>query len=125
MIVQVDASSPVPLFEQLRAQFVRLIASGQLAAGDRLPAIRQLASDLDMARGTVAKVYDALVRDGYVATNGRHGTVVLEPPSTVVTSADLAGAADAMAVVAAQLGIERPQSHLALDAAIDRLDTDT
>lgn len=121
MIIHVDERSAVPLFEQVRRQFVRLIASGQLAAGDQLPPIRQLANDLDIARGTIAKVYDALVRDGYVATNGRHGTIVLDTPSGTMTSADLDAAADALAVVVTQLDLDAKQAHLALDAALDRL----
>ncbi len=35
MIVQVDPSSAVPVFEQLRVQIERLIASGQLLPGTR------------------------------------------------------------------------------------------
>ena len=76
MIVQVDPGSPVPVFEELRAQIERLIASGQLAVGDSLPPIRQPAADLGLARGTVNKVYEALARDELVETAGRNGTTV-------------------------------------------------
>ena len=62
MIVQVDSASPVPVFEQLRAQIERLIVSGQFAPGAKLPPIRHLAADLGLARGTVNKVHDALAR---------------------------------------------------------------
>ena len=59
MIVHIDTESAVPVFEQLRSQIERLIASGQLRPGSKLPPIRQLATDLNLARGTVNKVYDA------------------------------------------------------------------
>lgn len=121
MIVHVDATSPVPVFEQLRAQIERLIASGQLRAGSKLPTIRQLANDLDVARGTVNKVYDALARDGLVETAGRHGTIVLDRRHALVTSADLDSAADTLAVVASQLGFDDEAVHRALDAALRRL----
>lgn len=120
MIVHVDASSAVPVFEQLRVQIERMIASGQLRPGSRLPAIRDLAKDLGLARGTVNKVYDLLARDGLVATSGRHGTVVLDPPPMTTTDADLINAADAVALVALQLGHDRAAAHRALDAAFDR-----
>jgi GntR family transcriptional regulator len=135
VIVRVDATSPVPVFEQLREQIARLIVAGALAPGDRLPALRDLAGDLGIARGTVNRVYDALARDGLVETRGRNGTVVLAlpVPSRTATGpsapargddvdADLAGAADTFVVVVRQLGLPDDAAHAALDAALRRLD---
>lgn len=121
MIVHVDGTSPVPVFEQLRAQISRLIASGQLAAGAQLPPIRHLAHDLGLARGTVNKVYDALAHDGLVRTQGRHGTVVLDFAGARSSSTDLDAAADTLAVVARQLGLTTNEAHAAIDAAWARL----
>ena len=121
MIVQVDPSSPVPVFEQLRAQIERLIASGQLAVGDSLPPIRHLAADLGLARGTVNKVYEALARDGLVVTAGRNGTTVRRRSSRSTTSADLADAADGLALVVRQLGLADTDAHAALDVALGRI----
>ena len=121
MIVQVDSSSPVPVFEQLRAQIERLIVSGQFAPGSTLPPMRHLAADLGLARGTVSKVYDALARDGLVATAGRRGTVVLSSARSRTTMAELADAADRLAVVARQLGLDAAAAHAALSAALTRL----
>lgn len=119
MIVEVDPGSPVPVFEQLRAQIERLIASGQLAPGAKLPPIRHLAADLGLARGTVNKVYDALSRDGLVETAGRHGTVVLASRSHRST-ADLTAAAEHLALVARQLDLPVQAAHDALTAAWPR-----
>lgn len=120
MIVQVDPSSAVPVFEQLRVQIERLIASGQLRPGTRLPAIRDLANDLNLARGTVNKVYDLLARDGLVETSGRHGTVVLDGTRSSTSAVDLAAAADTLALVTRQLGLADDAAHRALDAALAR-----
>ena len=76
MILRVDASSPVPVYEQLRAQISTMVASGTLAAGTQLPTIRQLATDLGLAKGTVNKAYDELLRAGVVTSDGRRGTRV-------------------------------------------------
>ncbi len=121
MIVHVDAASPVPVFEQLRAQIERLIVSGQLAAGATLPPIRHLATDLGIARGTVNKVYEQLARDGLVRTAGRHGTVV-QPAArrSALDRSDLVDAADALALVVRQLGLADDAAHRALDAALRR-----
>ena len=64
LIVEVDAQSPVPPYEQLRAQIATLAASGVLRGGDRLPTIRQLAGDLGLAAGTVARAYTELEAAG-------------------------------------------------------------
>ena len=78
--VEVDAGSPVPPSEQLRAQLADAIRSGALAAGDRLPTVRQLAGDLHLAPNTVAKAYRSLDADGLVHTDGRRGTRVAATP---------------------------------------------
>jgi DNA-binding transcriptional regulator YhcF (GntR family) len=71
-----DPRSPVPPYEQVRAQLARQIQSGGLAPGTRLPTVRRLAGDLGLAVNTVARAYRELERDGLVATRGRNGTVV-------------------------------------------------
>lgn len=121
VIVHIDSQSALPVFEQLRSQIERLIASGQLRPGMKLPPIRQLSNDLGLARGTVNKVYDALSREGLVQTAGRHGTIVLDNPTTRTTADDLAAAADTLALVVRQLGLDDPTAHAALDEALRRL----
>ncbi|WP_454295613.1 GntR family transcriptional regulator [Salana multivorans] len=122
MIIHVDATSPVPVFEQLRSQIERLVVSGALQIGDRLPPIRQLASDLDLARGTVQRVYDELARAGIVESAGRHGTRVLAPPAGGRTAArgDAEAAADALAVVVRQVGMNDDEAVTLVRAALAR-----
>lgn len=124
MIVHVDPADRTPVYEQLRAQIARMVAAGTLAPGARLPTIRQLASDLGLAKGTVAKAYEALLRDELVIADGRRGTVV-QPRSPVTARRDAQQAAhDAarpLAVAVHQLGLDRAAAHVALDAALDEL----
>ena len=60
--VTVDVLDPTPPYEQLRRQLADLIGSGVLSPGDRLPPVRQLAADLGLAVGTVARTYRELER---------------------------------------------------------------
>jgi len=71
------AESTVPLFEQLRLRIAELADKGSLPAGQRLPAVRALAVELDVAPHTVARAYKELEAAAVVETRGRHGTVVL------------------------------------------------
>ncbi|POH62565.1 GntR family transcriptional regulator [Cryobacterium zongtaii] len=81
-----DESSPaLDIYRQFRG----LIVSGQLGAGERLPTVRQTASDLGVAPGTAARAYKLLERDGLVVTRTAAGTRVAESaavlPGSVVT----------------------------------------
>jgi len=120
VIVSVDPSSPVPLFEQVRSQLELLIVCGQLPVGSQLPAIRHLATDLGLARGTVAKVYESLARDGLVAASGRNGTVVMGPARPDATAAAFTQAVEQLATVATQLQLPVEHVQQAVSEAIER-----
>lgn len=80
MIVAIDTASVVPPWLQLAEQIGDQIVGGVLAIGHRLPAIRQLARDLELAPGTVARAYRELEGAGIIETRGRHGSFVLRAP---------------------------------------------
>lgn len=58
-----------------------LVAAGELAAGQSLPPIRQLAATLGVNRNTVAAAYRLLVTAGTAETRGRSGTAIASAPS--------------------------------------------
>ncbi len=105
MNINVDPDSAIPAFEQLRGQLAELIRSGALATGTRIPSIRQLASDLGLAPGTVARAFRELESEGLVSSRVRHGTVVAPVQHTAVQSLEqLDEAARNFAMVARRLG---------------------
>jgi DNA-binding transcriptional regulator YhcF (GntR family) len=75
----IDEESFVPLPEQIRRGVAERVAGGVLTAGDRLPTVRQLARDLSLAPGTVARAYQLLEADGLIETRGRRGSFVAPP----------------------------------------------
>lgn len=79
MNITVDTSSPVPPFEQIRAGIAELIAVGALAPETPLPSVRQLATDLGLAAGTVQRAYTELRLAGLVCTRSRQRVVVAAP----------------------------------------------
>jgi DNA-binding transcriptional regulator YhcF (GntR family) len=72
----VDTGNPTPPYEQLRRQLAALIESTALKPGDRLPPLRQLAADLGLAVGTVARAYRELESAGLVSSRRGGGTRV-------------------------------------------------
>lgn len=60
--------------------FARLIADGDLAPGERLPTVREVAAGLGVSPATVSEAWQALQRAGLVVARGRAGTFVHEAP---------------------------------------------
>lgn len=75
-MITVDPGSAVVPFEQIRGQLADLIRSGNLTADQRLPSIRQLAADLRVAPGTVAKAYSILESESLIEASRTRGTRV-------------------------------------------------
>lgn len=61
-----DKESGISLYEQLYEQLKQQILSGDLAAGQRLPATRELASEYKLSRNTVIGAYQQLEVEGYI-----------------------------------------------------------
>lgn len=69
---EIDETTDVPLWVQLRQRLIYLISTGYFKPGDQLPTVRGLASDISINYNTVNKAYLSLVSDGYLeSTRGR------------------------------------------------------
>lgn len=75
-MISVDSSSPLSPVEQIRSQLAAQIRTGQLPADTRLPPVRQLAADLRVSAGSVAKAYKELEGAGLIRTARAAGTRV-------------------------------------------------
>jgi DNA-binding transcriptional regulator YhcF (GntR family) len=122
-MLTVDPDSPVPPFEQVRAQLAAQIADGVLVPGTRLPTVRRLADNLGLAVNTVARSYRELEAAGLVETRGRGGTVV-------TTAGDearelLADAAQRYAALAREVGLSAEEALRFVRAALHPTDTTT
>jgi DNA-binding transcriptional regulator YhcF (GntR family) len=108
VILSVDPNRALPVYEQVREQIKRMVASGTLRAGTRLPTIRQLAADLGLAKGTIERAYDLLEADTVIETKGRKGTFVMEITKATKReqTVGLAVAAESLVVIARQLGAD-------------------
>ena len=118
MNLSLDLDSPVPPYEQIRGQVTSMVRLGFLPRGARLPSIRQLANDLGLAGGTVARAYRELEADGVVEARGRHGTVISSrAPSSPAMASALERAAQAYAAEAQHLGASEDDTVAALRMA--------
>lgn len=92
MDISVQIDSPEPVYEQIVRQVREGVSSGALAAGALLPPVRQLATDLQLNRNTVARAYKMLEEQGVVRTAGRKGTFVGDSAAEEVTRLKAANA---------------------------------
>jgi DNA-binding transcriptional regulator YhcF (GntR family) len=120
MILTVNPGHHDPPYQQIRLQILTAVAAGTLAAGARLPTIRQLADDLDLAANTVARAYRELEADGAIESRGRRGTFVRD--AAINTSATRSQQLDALAracvTEARRLGAPAPDIAAAVARAL-------
>jgi DNA-binding transcriptional regulator YhcF (GntR family) len=79
-LITIDPTQPVPPYVQIRDQIADLIGTGELPEGTRLPPVRQLAADLGLATGTVARAYQELEATAHLSTRRGGGTRVAPQP---------------------------------------------
>ena len=126
MVLRLDADAAIPLFEQLRAQLSVMVAVGRLEPGSRLPTVRYMATQLDLAPGTIARTYRELERDGVLEGRGRRGTFVVDEPAHSEPVQErrerTQTAAHRFAFELRQLGVGPETAREALDAAFRELE---
>ena len=76
LTIEIDRQQQLPIYLQICERFRTAIAGGHLRPGDRVPALRGLATQLNTARGTVELAYTILVDEGYLQMRGAAGTFV-------------------------------------------------
>lgn len=73
-----EIEDPTP--HGIAGAFSRAIRAGELAPGDRLPTVRDVAAELGVSPATVSAAWQALRRAGLVESRGRSGTFVRDAP---------------------------------------------
>ena len=83
MQFNIDNSSSRPVYQQIIDQVKRDIALGKLIEGQKLPTVRQLASQLVINPNTIAKAYRQLESEQIITTRPGSGTFVAQLSSNL------------------------------------------
>jgi GntR family transcriptional regulator len=109
--IQISPGSDKPIYVQIVEQISEAIAKNELAAGDRLPAVRKLAAELVINPNTAARAYSFLEQARLVTTKTGSGTFVSDPRLHSRDAADinmLAERMDTLITRGLNLGLEAP-----------------
>jgi len=78
----------VPIYVQIREQFLAAIASGVLARGSQLPTMREVAVALKVDLNTVRHAYEEMERRGAIELVRGRGSFVANHPAPARIDAD-------------------------------------
>ena len=65
-MLQLNYRDGRPIYEQVRDGLRQLLVTGAIQPGDKLPSVRQLASQLAINPNTIQRAYETLEQEGYV-----------------------------------------------------------
>lgn len=111
-MLQLNYRDPRPIYEQVKSEFRRLILSGALARGEKLPSVRELAGSLAINPNTIQRAYRELEAEGCIISMPGKGSFV----------ADAADIARQKQLAAEQTLRAAAQSLAALGYGPDKLD---
>ena len=77
-MIHLDYRDTRPIYEQVRDGLRKLMVTGMLRPGDKLPSVRALAVELAINPNTIQRAYSQLEAEGYVLSVSGKGTFVAE-----------------------------------------------
>ena len=106
-MLSLDYRDARPIYEQVRDGLRRLVVTGALVQGEKLPSVRAMASTLAINPNTIQRAYEALEAEGYVSSVPGKGSFAA--PHTGVDQGrkeELLGRFDAVAAELLFLGVD-------------------
>ena len=72
-MIQLNYRDSKPIYEQIREGLGRLVITGAIAKDEKLPSVRELASELAINPNTIQRAYRELETEGYIYTVSGNG----------------------------------------------------
>ena len=114
----------MPIYRQIIDQIKYQVAAGVLKEGDRVPSVRELASQLAVNQNTILKVYNELCRENVLKIERGDGTFVSSSKQNIPPKERremVAGPLREAAVLAIQLGVSIEEAAKLLQAEYDKI----
>lgn len=75
-MISINARDSRPIYEQIKEGLCRLILSGAMQTGERLPSVRELAGQLAINPNTIQRAYRELELEGFIYSMAGKGSFV-------------------------------------------------
>ena len=75
-MISINARDPRPIYLQIKEGLCRLILTGVLPEGERLPSVRELAGQLAINPNTIQRAYRELEHEGFICSITGKGSFV-------------------------------------------------
>lgn len=109
-LIHINFRDARPIYQQVKEGFCRLILSGALPPGYRLPSVRELASNLAINPNTIQRAYRELEQEGYTVSVPGKGSFVCEGDQAArKRRQELLEQFDGLTLELEQLGVSREQ----------------
>ncbi len=76
----INYRDPRPIYEQIRDEVQKLILTGVIPPGERLPSVRELAQELAINPNTIQRAYRELEQGGYIDSVPGKGNFAARSP---------------------------------------------
>ena len=77
-MIQLNYRDAKPIYEQIKEGLRRLVITGAIAKDEKLPSVRELASELAINPNTIQRAYRELESEGYIYTVSGKGSFAAE-----------------------------------------------
>lgn len=77
-MIQLNYRDAKPIYEQIKDGLRRLLITGVIARDEKLPSVRELASELAINPNTIQRAYRELESEGYIYTVSGKGSFAAE-----------------------------------------------
>lgn len=75
-MIELNLRDSRPIYEQIEASFKKLIITGVMKPGDKVPSVRTLATQLSINPNTIQRAYNALEQEGVLYSVPGKGSFV-------------------------------------------------
>lgn len=109
-MIHLDYRDSRPIYEQVKDGLRRLMVTGVLASGDKLPSVRAMASQLSINPNTIQRAYAELEAEGYVVSvTGKVSFVAEGDTQNTARRAELTGKLKPLLEELKNLGMTREE----------------
>lgn len=121
--IQLDPTNRNPIYEQITEQVRLRILQKVVVAGDKVPSVREMSSQLMVNPNTVGKAYKELEREGIFVSYRGKGTFISEDVHQLVVDKEvelLKEQVQHLVETAIRAGITQEEMKLWIDVSFDR-----